>query len=113
MIESLRRLGVPLDFGVSTPSSALFGGVIKAGLYNGVRKLEAGDVDGALESFDAVIHTAQRDPSFGKVQAVVHEQRGIAHEMKGDPTKARADFQAALRLDPTRAAAAAGLQRCP
>jgi hypothetical protein len=111
MITTLDRLGVPLDFGQSSPSAALFGGLIKAGLYQGVRKIEAGAYDEAIESLTSVLSTAERDPAFAKVAAAVHAQRGLAHEKKGDVASARNDYESALKGDPGRQDAAEGLAR--
>jgi hypothetical protein len=111
MITTLERLGVPLDFGQSSPSAALLGGVVKAGLYHGVRKIEAGAYDEAIESLTSVLSTAERDEAFARVKAAVYAQRGLAHEKKGDAAGARTDYEAALELDSGRQDAASGLDR--
>jgi hypothetical protein len=111
MIATLERLGVPLDFGQSSPSAALLGGVVKAGLYHGVRKIETGAYDEAIESLTSVLGTAERDPAFAKVAAAVHAQRGLAYERKGDASAARTDYETSLKLDAGRQDAAFGLER--
>lgn len=111
MMSTLERLGVPLDFGISTPKAALVGGVVKAGLYQGVKKIEAGQFDEAIASLDSVLKTAGDDPAFAAVRAVACAQRGLAHEKGGDPRRARLDYEAALGLNPSLQEARDGLAR--
>jgi hypothetical protein len=101
IISKLGEVGAPLNFGDSAPEDAFIGGVVKAGLYHGIKKMEEGDLKAAIESFDAVWSTAERGNASPGLRAVIRAQRGTAYARLGNAELAKADFEAACALDPT------------
>jgi hypothetical protein len=71
MASALQALGIPLDFTASDPATALTGGMAKAGLWQGIRRLEAGDAAGARTAFATVLSGLERetDPRWEPVRA--------------------------------------------
>lgn len=113
MQVTLARLGIPLDFSVTDPRTAMVGGIAKAGIYRGYKSLEANDPDAAIQSFSLVIdNTVVKEASgLTPLRAVAHHLRGTAYERKGMLDAALNDYRSALDLWPDHVEARASYDR--
>lgn len=71
-------------------------------LQDGIRTMHAGDLDGAIETFTALI---ELDPDF----AEAWNKRATAHYYAGSLTKSVADVRKTLELEPRHFGALSGL----
>lgn len=113
MAAALAKLGIPLDFGATTPQDAMTGGAAKAGIFRGFRSLEERRWDEALARLGSVVDllTRSADAKWNKVLGVACRLRAAAHEGAGRRAEALADFERALSLAPDDAEALAGKKR--
>jgi hypothetical protein len=112
MIRTLEALGIPLDFGTTTPEDALLGGLTKVAIVRGVKALDERRYHDATTSLGSAITNLSAQPArWQKVLAVAHRLRGKAHEGAGRPPEALADYDRALALAPDDAESQAGKKR--
>ena len=111
--SNLAQLGVTLDWQVSDPQTALFGGIAKASLGLAWGQYNSGQLDEAMKSATSVIEDAdlQQNPRFVSVLCAARYVRGLVYEKKGDALQASTDFRAALQLSPGYVLAERALER--
>ena len=111
--DTLRRLGIPLDFGVSDAGTALVGGLAKANLFQAHQSLAAQRWDEALRTLSGTLDLLAKEDgvTFGGPLGVGFFLRGVAHERKGLTEAARSDYARALSYLPQHQGARAGQER--
>jgi hypothetical protein len=113
MARTLQQLGIPLDVGTTDAQTALLGGIAKAGIFNGVGRLQKGEFDAAISAFDSVLGGLESADSerWKAVRAAAYFLKGEACRGKGSAGEARSHYEAALKQLPGYAPAAEAIKR--